>query len=484
MAKLKNVVRQLSASDVESIYTALVESNAEKSAYLLRSMREKQVSDEKIMMELEVNPNAYYTLRSRLNQKIEEYLLEQMESPRADILKKVANINEILFSKKKTLAIATLKKMEKELLDYDLSNELTIVYKSLKKLHIDTPEYFNYSQLYNRHVAYTLSLDKAEIMMGEYFSKFGEFFLSGNTTGKLELTLLVKELHNISKTHESHRLYVYYNCVQVFHRLFVEPDSSIHSSLSEEPIEDIFQGVIKIFDTYKLDSIYYHLNVVFEYLKYHYYTNFKVYGKAETFYDEINEAIASLFSNFSVFSFPGTFLVSKLERAVRFQITQDLNDENEALFQDFDDESLDPKNQIVYYTYRAICSFYAGEYQTASKWLNDLLNNISFKHYQLAQLEVKTLLALQYCMIKEYDLFNQLVNSIQRNIRIMGKDNCENVFSFIKALKIAVSENKKDKQVKIKGIVDNLPNPEDGLFHPTLLIHFSDNVIQKMSSLL
>jgi hypothetical protein len=44
-------------------------------------MREKQLSDSKIMDELEVNTNAYYTLRSRLNQKIEEYLLQQMESP-------------------------------------------------------------------------------------------------------------------------------------------------------------------------------------------------------------------------------------------------------------------------------------------------------------------------------------------------------------------------------------------------------------------
>ncbi|MDZ7604780.1 MAG: hypothetical protein U5K79_04150 [Cyclobacteriaceae bacterium] len=41
---------------------------------------------------MDVNTNAYYTLRSRLNQKVEEYLLQQMENPRTDILKKVADI--------------------------------------------------------------------------------------------------------------------------------------------------------------------------------------------------------------------------------------------------------------------------------------------------------------------------------------------------------------------------------------------------------
>ena len=66
------------------------------------------------MTELDVNANAYYTLRSRLNLKIEEFLMGQLESPRTDVLRKVANINEVLFTKKKAISVATLKKLEKE----------------------------------------------------------------------------------------------------------------------------------------------------------------------------------------------------------------------------------------------------------------------------------------------------------------------------------------------------------------------------------
>ena len=114
MAKLKHIIKQLSSGDYQSIHELLIESNADKSAYLLEAMRLRQLSDAKIMSELDVNTNAYYTLRSRLNQKIEEYLLQQMESPRTDLLKKVSNINEIIFTKKKAISIATLKKLEKE----------------------------------------------------------------------------------------------------------------------------------------------------------------------------------------------------------------------------------------------------------------------------------------------------------------------------------------------------------------------------------
>ena len=206
MAKLKNIIRQLSDEDYQSIYKALIESSADKSAHLLQSMREKHQSDAKIMEELEVNTNAYYTLRSRLNQRIEEYLLQQMENPRADILKKVSNISEILFTKKRAIAIATLKKLEKELLDYDLSNELTVVYKSLKKLHINSTDFFGYSQLHNRHVAYTLAVDKAEDLLSEYFKKYGLSILKGRRERQdLELKLLSREINNVCALYESHR---------------------------------------------------------------------------------------------------------------------------------------------------------------------------------------------------------------------------------------------------------------------------------------
>ncbi len=277
MAKFKHIIKQLSEEDFTAIYNQLTDSNADKSAYLLKAMRERRTSDAKTMEELDVNTNAYYTLRSRLNQKIEDYLLQQMESPRTDLLKKVANINEIVFTKKKTIAIATLKKLEKELKDYDLSNELTIVYKTLKKLHVNSEDYFQYSKLYNEHVAYMLAMDKAEDLLASYFKKFGEFTLTGDDVDKLGLTLLQSEMENICSLYKSHRLYIYQSCLNVFHRLIVEDSDRVNSE--QEPIEDVLKNVQKIFDTYYLDVIYYHLQGVFEFLNLLYYNHYKVYRK-------------------------------------------------------------------------------------------------------------------------------------------------------------------------------------------------------------
>ena len=479
MAKLKNIIKQLSEKDFKAIYDSLIESNAEKSAYLLRALRERQLSDNKIMSELDVNANAYYTLRSRLNLKIEEYLMEQLESPRTDVLRKVANINEVLFTKKKAIAVATLKKLEKELLDYDLANELTVIYKSLKKLNTNSPDYFQYSQAYNRHVAYMLAVDKAEDLLADYFKKYGDYLMNGDATENLGLTLLMREMQNVAKLYESHRLYVFQSCMYIFHRLFVEVDDNLNQD--GESIEDIFDRVQKIFESYHLDAIYYHLNLVFEFLKLEYYNHYKVYRQAEKYYEEVNDACANLMVNYATYSFPAQFLISKIERHIRLGVEHELYADNESLFLDLEVDTQDVPKHIVYTTYRALSCHYADKHEEAAKLINHLLNEVSLKKYPFIQLEIKSLLAMQYTLLKDYELFNQLSNSIQRQIRLFGKDSCENIQLFIKILKIATSEAKKEKAKKIHLIIPKLNTTSVNYFSPTRLVKLDDKLVSKLT---
>ncbi len=479
MAKLKNIIKQLSEKDFKAIYDSLIESNAEKSAYLLKGLRERQLSDTKLMTELDVNANAYYTLRSRLNLKIEEYLMGQLESPRTDVLRKVANVTEVLFTKKKAISVATLKKLEKELLDYDLANELTVIYKSLKKLNINSPDYFQYSQLYNRHVAYMLAVDKAEDMLADYFKKYADFLLNGGEVEKLGLSLLMKEMQNVAKLYESHRLYVYHSCMYIFHRLFVEVDDNMQQD--GESIEDIFTKVQKIFESYHLDSIYYHLNLVFEFLKLEYYNHYKVYRQAEKYFEEVNDACGNLLVNYSTYTFPSQFLISKIERHIRTGNEAELYVENEAIFLDYEVDMLDIPRHIIYVVYKAISAYYVSKFDEAAKLINGLLNDVSLKKYPYAQLEIKCLLALQYTLLKDFELFNQLSNSIQRQIRMFGKDDCENIQLFLKILKIATSEAKKEKVKKINSVLPKLAATTVGYFAPTKLIKLDERFVDLLT---
>ncbi|MEQ8414641.1 MAG: hypothetical protein RIB71_09235 [Imperialibacter sp.] len=481
MAKLKNIIKQLSDKDYQAIYNSLNESAAEKSASLLKGIRERSLGDNKIMEELGVNPNAYYTLRSRLNQKIEEYLVEQMENPRTDILKKVANVNDVVFTKKRAIALATLKKLEKELIDYDLSSELTVVYKYLKRLHMHSPEQFSYSQLYNKHVAFMLATDKAEDILADYFKNYGDYYLTGDETSKLGLSYLLRELTNVSALHDSHRLYVYKSAVNIFHRLFVD-DKESELNQDEEAIEDVLKKVESYFSVYTLDSIYHHLSLLFDYLKLEYYTHYQLYKKSEEFFDEVNDAVATLLMNYPTFTFSSQLLITKLRRSIRLKVEETLEEENQLQFSEYEPNPLNVPAYITYVTYRALSCYYAGNYDEAAKWINNFLNEVSLKKYPLAQLEIKSVLALQYCMMGDYDLFSQLMNSVQRQVRLMGKENIDHVVIFNKILKVATSEAKKQKADKISVLARKFNSSNISVYAPTTLIRMDEKFINDLSS--
>ncbi len=479
MAKLKNIIKQLAPNDYHAIYDQLVNSNAEKSAYLLKFIRERHMSDAKVMEELDVNTNAYYTLRSRLNQKIEEYLLQQMENPRTDLLKKVANISEIIFTKKRAIAVATLKKLERELQDYDLSNELTIVYKALKKLHLNTAEHYHYSQSYNKHVAYMLALDKAEDLLAEYFKKYGQYFLTGSTADRMSLDILHQELTNVAALYrQGHRFYVYHSAVSTFHRLFVERKES--DSPDGEPIEDILTEVDKLFETYSRDSIYFNLSMVFEFLWLEHYNFYRNYRKAEKFYEELNSSTALLLSNFSLFTFPAQFLITKVDRALRLDQEHLLYDENKDLFEEYESDQNDVPRHITYVCYRALGCYFAGKYEEAARYLNSMLNDMSMKRFPQAHMEVKLLLALQYCIMGEFDLFNQTVNSIQRQIRLNEGEEMEHVQLFIKLMKVSLGENRKTKEEKIRQLITKIELVKPDHFSPIKHLRMDDKFIARL----
>ena len=91
------------------------------------------------------------------------------------------------------------------------------------------------------------------------------------------------------------------------------------------------------------------------------------------------------------------------------------------------------------------------------------------------------MLALLYCLMRDYDLFNQLINSIQRHIRLVGKDKCEHILILSKILKVSISEKRKNKEQKIKSLLDKLNEIKTDHFTPIKLIRMDDDFIDRLS---
>lgn len=179
----------------------------------------------------------------------------------------------------------------------------------------------------------------------------------------------------------------------------------------------------------------------------------------------MNDAAANLIVNYSTYSFPARFLLTKLERHLRLGTEREIVSENVSLFADFEPDLLDIPHHTICTVYRALGFYYVERFDEAAKILNGLLNDVSLKKYPFVQMEVKAILALQYCMLRDFELFNQFSSSVQRQIRMFGKDECKNVLLFLKILKIATSEAKKDKPKKISAIIPKFQS-ETVLYFP------------------
>ncbi len=467
MSKLKRIINQLDDNELKIIYNSLVDSDAHKSAELLKHFRDDHLNDSDIKDKLGVNNNAFYTLRSRLNEKIETFFLQQMESPQTALLRQVASINEIILTKKRTIAIATLKKLERELLDYDLSNELTIVYKALKKLHINSPDYYEYSQKYNKHVAYMLAVDKAEDRLTEYFKIYGAKLLAYDESEDLSLTLISDELQSISDLYKSHRLFVFKTCQEYFSKLFIEK-----GGVDEEYFEERFKKIEKIFNTYNLDTTYVNLRFVFEYLQMLKAYKFGNYHMVDRQIEKLNKVSSNILTNYSSYTCALHFLFIKMERYVALGMGKELHQENKTFFNNFDVDFDDLPTYTYFTCYQAISAYEANQTQEAINLLENLLEDVNLKNYNIAQIDLKLLLVLFYIKINKADKGSFLLNNVQRHVRMIGKEDCEHSYAFMKVLRssMAFLELAK-KEKKLQNYISRFKTIDKPIYSPLNYIH-------------
>src|SRR4051812_6074395 len=124
MIKLKSIILKLTEDEYNGLSEQFRSNKADKYLTLLEHYRDNKLEDEKIQEVLDVSTNAYYTLKSRLLDKIREFLSGNLSGP------VMANIPNLVYNTHKDMAIAILTKLESEMQNYDMPHELTSVYNA------------------------------------------------------------------------------------------------------------------------------------------------------------------------------------------------------------------------------------------------------------------------------------------------------------------------------------------------------------------
>lgn len=445
MIKLKNIVMQMKEEDFVSLSQQLQDNKAGKFHTLLIHYRENILKEKEIAKILSVNSNTYYTLKSRLYNKIQETLTTEGGS-KFDLLQNVTNIPNLLFNSPRDISLAILGKLEKDLVAYDMPYELTNVYNALKKLHIHSPKYYEYTQLYNKHIAYMLALDKAEDLLANYNKTYGNFTISQDKSLLEVLWLIKKEMSNLWHLYESHHLAVYKNIIDISFALFVPLPEAI---TEDKPVEDILKETVEILDSYPKDTTYQHLHILFDFLSFEYYHKLKLYKKAAQYFEKVNDFLPS-FMLYNFCCYNSAFLLSKMERYVYLKIENTLYEENKDLIAKYQPDKADVPNYINYVKYMAAGAFHAQKYNESVSLLNGLLNDISLKNITHAEIEIKLLMALSYSMINRYEMAQSVLRSVSRKIREINKDmDYENATIFIKMLTLQMDTTSKGSEEKL-----------------------------------
>ena len=450
MLNLRKTIQKINEKDSHAIVFQLVQSEADKCKDLYLLLRDREKNESEIADELKLSPPAYYTLKSRLRKKIQNYLSTDLPDMNIELFRNIASIPKLLNDTPREIAIAHLLKLEKDLIEHDMPNELITVYSALKKMTKYSQKYFEYEQLYNKHMAYTMAIEKAQDLLSDFNRTLGDFMMSREKASHDLLVILQKEIHNYASLYNSHRLTVIKNTSNIQYLLFVSELNAIQQLEVERMILDT-QAVLTQFDN---DPNYNCHTLLFDFLKFEFLSRINNMKEAEEIFPRVNEKLNSLLLN-NTSCFPSVFLLSKAELYFSTKRKRALYDECKELAAQYTPTLEDVPNYINYVKFRAIVSFYAKKYNEAISFLNQLMSDVSFRTFPHAEVELKLFVALCYLHANKAELADGIIFSVQRKIRDMDPVLYKNARIFAKVLlTVMAPPTKKDDQKVAKMLKD------------------------------
>lgn len=443
---LNKTIKKLTDEEYQQLIEQVSGKKKNKPFMVLETSRSRDVDDSEMMEMLQVNPSAYYTLKSRLNAKIAAILSKNVQSPVNVLMDEVTKVPAHLFGTNREFSIRALVDLEKQLIEYDLSSELVVVYKTLAQLHLHTDDYQYYQNLYKKHVAFSLAVSKAEDLLSQFMRKLGIYLLTLDTEPLEDIVVLKRELSNISEMYDSHRLFVIYNIVNTLYNCnVVEKRESLKSK--ELEIDTTLKKISEIFGKYTQDTFYQNIGFVVDFLYFEYYSKTENMVRSDYYFQKIKPLISDLCTRHMHNFYFVHFLNSKVEKYLNDKSIESLTEQNEMLLSTVDINSQEVFHYVSWKRFIAISKFYQGDYSGAAKTINELRNKMSLKKYLFTDVECKLFQALQYCIMGEDGLCQQILSSLKRQIKEDGGE-WHSVQMFIKLLKTALKPADYRKKVR------------------------------------
>ena len=481
MEILSKTIKKLTDDEYQQLLQEVSGKKKNKPFLVLETTRQREVEDSEMMDILQVNPSAYYTLKSRLNSKIAAILSKKVQNPIQTLMDEVSRVPAHLFGNNREFSVRALRELEKQLIEYDLNAELILVYKTLAQLHLYSEEYDVYETKLNKHVAFSLAVSKAEGLFFRFMKKLGVYQLNGMESDLEEVIMLKRELSNICELYDSHRLYVLYNIAHIYYLCNV-PHKLDGLKARELEMESVLQKMSQIFESYPMDTFYQNIKCITDMLYFEYYVRTQNIVRADYYLQRIHQILPDLTEKHMMNFFVVQFLRSKV---MKYQVDGNIDQLQyyaDKLEKYCDIDLNEEYHYISMKRYLATVKFYQRDFQGAARKINELRNQVSLKHYLYTDIDSKLFQALQYCIMGDDSLCMQIISSLKRQIREQDAE-YESARFLMKLLKTALKPA--DYRRKIKRIAEmwtEFDEMNKGSFPVISYVKVDENVIRRMSN--
>ena len=408
MIKLKEVIAQIDETKYLEIENQLIQNKATNFLFLLRSYKKNTISDKEIREELNITANSLYVLKNRLFDKVQERLTCNLYEDQQKTITLLLNVPDFCLNNPRETVVAYLQSLENNLKQFDMHNELLIVYSALKKMHLHSDKYSYYSQLYNKQVSLVLSLEKTEELLGNFCRIFGQYDLSKSKESYEKLLFLKEEIINIYTLSSSRQIEIIKNTILLHLAIFCPSDK-----FTKINVVDLLQQTKAIFDELPESIPQKKWGIVLDYLCFEYYYSVNSFKIALEYYTKVNSQFSNLFL-YNHIGLVSHFLVSKIKFCYEANLIDDLcvEEKNGVIL-------FDPKDEVFklsYCMYNSMIYFSQKNYTEAIKLLLDVQNEFVLKNYFHQYVNIKLTLVYFYIVTNQLDIASENLKSINTAI--------------------------------------------------------------------
>ncbi len=434
MTELKKLIAHLDDATCMSLESVLTKNQGDNFLFLYQAYKNSKLTDEKIMKRLKLNMNSFYVLKSRLHDRIKHHLVGDVTVSQEEILKQVMLIPKMCYESPRILAETFFIKLEKDLMYYDMHNELLHVYGSLKKMHLYSEKHFQYSQLYNRQVALGFCLEKSEEILGEFNRLLGQYNFSRSPELLEKLLFLRKELVNNEALNPSRQIRIIKNIIEL--QLLIFCKTNLNQELNEI---DILENTVQIIRELPLSSPYKKWDVLVDFLYFEYYIKIGQLSQAAEYFTKVDSSLPNLFLYTGLCN-TSRFLISKMLYLVNTGKVAVLTTESEQSLHLNND---DIHTKTLLGIYKAMAYYFGKKYKNAIDELIETSEHIKFKDYLHINIELKLTLAFFYMQKNNFAEAKALLSRIHRAITAKKSSDYTFVFNLIKLFTAEIEENDK-----------------------------------------